>query len=297
MRFNFVNRFTAMRFRGIDGLEGAEQLDGTIDRIRKVAEKCVSPAPVRSLLSGTDLGHPLHPALVQLPIGLWTSAWVLDLLGLGKTKAARTLVGLGVLSALPTIASGVSDWVDTDAAEARVGTAHATCNSAALFCFTVSWSRRRGGRHSGAWWSTLGAGLATLGGFLGGHLAYSLGVGVDTNAFDVGPKDWTAVRGGVPTEGLTARTVEGVRVMVATNEGGRFAMADRCSHRGGPLSEGSLDADCVTCPWHGSKFELASGVPAQGPASIPQPLYENRVVADKLELRRLERRALRQRPV
>ncbi len=85
--------------------------------------------------------------------------------------------------------------------------------------------------------------------------------------------------------------------MVATNEEGRFALADRCSHRGGPLSEGSLDVGCVTCPWHGSQFELVSGIPTRGPASIPQPVYENRVVRDKLELRRSARRALRQRPV
>ena len=239
----------------------------------------------------------MHPVLVQLPIGLWTSAWVLDLIGLGKTRAARSLVGLGVLSALPAVASGVSDWVDTDEAEARVGGVHATTNSAALACFSVSWFRRRGGHHSGVFWSTLGATFATAGGFLGGHLAYSLGVGVDTNAFETGPDEWTAVRGNVPTEELVARTVEGVRVMVATNEEGRFALADRCSHRGGPLSEGSLEGACVTCPWHGSQFELVSGVPTRGPASIPQPVYVNRVVGDKLELRRSERRALRRRPV
>lgn len=292
-----MNRLTAIRTRLIDAAEGAEQLDDVISRVRTVAQRLVKPVPFRRLLSGTDLGHPIHPVLVQLPIGLWTSAWVLDLMGLGKTKAARSLVGLGVLSALPAVASGVSDWVDTDEAEARVGLVHATANSAALACFSVSWFRRSGGQHSGVFWSMLGATLATAGGFLGGHLAYSLGVGVDTNAFETGPNEWTAVRGNVPTEELVARTVDGVRVMVATNETGRFALADRCSHRGGPLSEGNLEGACVTCPWHGSQFELVSGVPTRGPASIPQPVYETRVVADKLELRRRERRALRRRAV
>ena len=73
-------------------------------------------------------------------------------------------------------------------------------------------------------WSTLGATLATAGGLPGGHLAYSFGVGVDTNAFETGPDEWTAVRGNVPTEELVARTVEGARVMVATNEEGRFCL-------------------------------------------------------------------------
>jgi nitrite reductase/ring-hydroxylating ferredoxin subunit/uncharacterized membrane protein len=292
-----VNQLSAMRTRVIDAIEGAEQLDEARSQICTVAQPVLKPVPLRRFLSGTDLGHPVHPVLVQLPIGLWTSAWVLDLMGLGRTRAARSLVGLGVLSALPAVASGLSDWADTDEAEARVGLVHATANTAALACFSVSWLRRRGGQHSGVSWSMLGATLATAGGYLGGHLAYALGVGVDTNAFEVGSDEWTAVRGNVPTEPLVARTVEGVRVMVATNEEGRFALADRCSHRGGPLSEGSLDGACVTCPWHGSQFELANGTPTRGPASIPQPVYENRVVEDKLELRRSEKRALRRRAV
>lgn len=292
-----MNQLSEKRIRLVDAMEGAERLDNVISRVRTVAQKLVEPAPLRRLLSGTDIGHPMHPVLVQLPIGLWTSALVLDLIAVDKTKAARTLIGLGVLSALPAVASGVSDWIDTDKAEARVGMVHAAANSAALACFSVSWFRRGGGRHSGVFWSTLGTALATAGGFLGGHLAYSLGIGVDTNAFETGPDEWTAVRGSVPTDALVARTVEGFRVMVATNEQGRFALADRCSHRGGPLSEGSLEGACVTCPWHGSQFELLSGVPTRGPASIPQPVYETRVVGDKLELRRRERRALRRRAV
>ena len=292
-----MNRVRALRTRTTDALEGAEQLDDVIGRIRNVVQNLVSPVPIRRLLSGTDLGHPSHPMLVQLPIGLWTSTWALDFIGLGKTKAARTLVGLGVLTALPALASGMSDWVDTDGAEARVGLVHATTNSIALACFSVSWWRRKEGRHGGVFWSTLGATFATAAGFLGGHLAYSLGVGVDTNAFNSGPDKWTAVRGSVPTEDLVARTVEGVRVMVATNEEGRFALADRCSHRGGPLSEGNLESDCVTCPWHGSRFELATGAPIRGPASIPQPVYENRVMADKLSCAVAKGGRSRQRPV
>ncbi len=235
--------------------------------------------------------------LVQLPIGFWTSAWVLDLAGQGRTKVARDLVGLGVLTAIPAVASGVSDWIDTDGAEARVGLMHATANATALACFSVSWWRRRGGRHGGLFWSMAGATVATVGGFLGGHLAYSLGVGVDTNAFETGPGEWTAVRGGVPSDSVVARTVGGVRVMVAQTDEGRFALADRCSHRGGPLSEGEVDGGCVTCPWHGSRFDLDTGAPTRGPASIPQPVYESRVTAGKLELRRLEPRTLRQRSV
>jgi nitrite reductase/ring-hydroxylating ferredoxin subunit/uncharacterized membrane protein len=270
----------------IDQVEQAEGLDGTVGQVREVARRWVRSDPLRRLLSGTDLGHPAHPALVQLPIGFWTSAWVMDFTGLSKTKMARRFVGLGVLTALPTIASGLSDWIDTEDGQARVGLVHATFNASAVACFSLSWWRRRGGRHGGIFWSLLGGTLATAGGFLGGHLAYSMGVGVDTNAFEVGPEEWTAARGGVPTESLSARTVGGVRVMVAETEQGRFALADRCSHRGGPLSDGTLDDGCVTCPWHGSRFDVETGIPTRGPASIPQPTYETRVTDNKLELRR-----------
>jgi nitrite reductase/ring-hydroxylating ferredoxin subunit/uncharacterized membrane protein len=292
-----MTRIGVTRSRLLEAIERAEPLDGAVGKVRSVAQRWVGPDPLRRLLSGTDLGHPAHPMLVQLPIGMWTAALVMDLAGMSRTKAARKLVGLGVLTALPAVASGVSDWIDTDEAEARVGLVHATANATAVACFSLSWWRRKGGRHGGAFWSVLGATVAAVGGFLGGHLAYALGVGVDTNAFETGPEEWTAVRGSVPSDPLVARTVGGVRVMVAQNENGRFALADRCSHRGGPLSDGSLDGDCVTCPWHGSKFELDTGLPRRGPASIPQPVYENRVTGDKMELRRSEYRALRQRTV
>jgi nitrite reductase/ring-hydroxylating ferredoxin subunit/uncharacterized membrane protein len=292
-----LNRVSAARTKLIAQLESAEQVDGVARRVRSIAQKGFSSAALRRSLSGTDLGHPVHPVLVQIPIGLWSSSWVLDMVGLGRTRATRKLVGLGVLASIPAIASGISDWMDTDEAEARVGLIHATTNSIALFCFSASWLQRRGRRRGGAIWSTLGLTFASAGGFLGGHLAYALGVGVDTNAFETGPEEWTAVRGSVPTETLFARSVDGVRVMVAQNGTGRFALADRCSHRGGPLSEGELDGDCVRCPWHGSQFDLVTGVPTKGPASIPQPVYESRVVEDKLELRRRETRALRQRSV
>jgi nitrite reductase/ring-hydroxylating ferredoxin subunit len=202
-----------------------------------------------------------------------------------------------VLTSLPAIASGMSDWVDTDEAEARSGWCTRRQTSLAVVCLTASWLRRRGDRHGGAFWSTLGVTLTTAGGFLGGPLAFALGVGVDTNAFDVGPAEWTAVRGNVPTEDLVALTAGGVRIMMAQNDSGRFALADRCSHRGGPLSEGTLEGACVTCPWHGSQFDLATGELAKGPESIFQPVYETRVVKNKLELRRRERRALRRRAV
>ena len=67
------------------------------------------------------LGHPLHPLLTDLPIGFWTSAFVLDLVGgPGSRDASRQLVAWGVVSAVPTAAAGLADWPGLD----RAGPAH-----------------------------------------------------------------------------------------------------------------------------------------------------------------------------
>ena len=113
-----MNRLGVTRQRWLEAVERSNKLDPVAKKVRRPAQRAIRPTPLRRLLSGTDLGHPAHPMLVQLPIGLWTSAWVMDLTGLGKTKMARSLVGLGVLTALPAVASGVSEWIDTDEGEA-----------------------------------------------------------------------------------------------------------------------------------------------------------------------------------
>ncbi len=95
-----LNRVSVVRSGLVRSLETSEQLDDAVGRVRTVAQHLVSPAPLRRSLSGTDLGHPIHPVLVQLPLGLWISTWILDVIGLGRTRAARRLLGFGVLGSL-----------------------------------------------------------------------------------------------------------------------------------------------------------------------------------------------------
>jgi nitrite reductase/ring-hydroxylating ferredoxin subunit len=132
-------------------------------------------------------------------------------------------------------------------------------------------------------------------GFLGGHLAYARGVGVSTTAFQSGPADWSRLLDadelvpGVATEAA----VDGVGfVAVATDDGVRV-LENRCTHRGGPLADGTVAGGCVECPWHGSRFALTDGRVVTGPASIPQPAYETRVVAGAVQIRRTELGGLR----
>lgn len=272
-------------------IEGLAFLDPPGEALAGVVGKVVPPGPLKDALSGTWLGHALHPMLTDLPIGFWTSAFMLDLVG-GKRSApaARKLVGLGILSAFPTALAGASDWSDTTGGERRVGLVHGGANAVALAAFTASYvHRRKGNRAKGIAWGWVGAAAATVGGHLGGHLIEALGVGVDNTAFERGPEDWFDV-------GAAADAVEGQPLVVdaagvpvlVVRHGARFsAIADRCTHRGGPLHEGPVEGGCVTCPWHASVFRLADGEVERGPAALPQPKYEARDHHGRLEVRRL----------
>jgi uncharacterized membrane protein len=162
-------------------IENAEQLDRVATRIQEVFRRVMPPAAAGAL-RGEPLGHPLHPALVSVPIGAWASASVLDVLGEGG--AARKLIAVGCLTAMPTAAAGAADWVNTTGARRRTGLVHAAVNDTALATYLLSWrARRRGDRMRGVILSLAGAGLLGVGGWLGGHLTYSQGVGVDTGEF------------------------------------------------------------------------------------------------------------------
>ncbi|MDQ2749934.1 MAG: Rieske 2Fe-2S domain-containing protein [Actinomycetota bacterium] len=285
--------------RILERIESAEVLDKPSEYLAAAVGKALPKGKLQDLVSGTPLGHPLHPVLVAIPIGSWTAASYLDAT-FGDRSAARKLVGFGVLAALPTALSGANDWATTAGAERRVGLVHALLNDVALALYTGSWLARRRGRHlRGAGLALAGATVLGAAGWLGGHLAYGLGIGVDTTAFQQFPEQWTdvAAEADVPASQGIAGDVEGVAVLLARHDGQIIALSDRCTHRGGPLHEGSIDAGCVTCPWHESVFALADGSVLSGPATRPQPVAEVRVVDGRVQVRRRSERTLRSNPV
>ena len=266
-----------------------ERLDAVARPVAKAVARAVAQRNVKDLLSGSWLGHPLHPMLTDVPIGAWTSAFVLDLLGGRRAQAAADqLVGLGVVAALPTAASGLSDWSDFLGAERRVGAVHAVTNVAAVACYGLSYlARRRGDRSRGLALSLLGAAAATVGGYLGGHLTYAQGANVNRNAWQEDVGDWTAADQGaeLPVTGAVTVRLGETDVLLARHDGTVHAIADRCGHAGGPLHEGKLEGGCVTCPWHGSTFRLDDGGVVHGPATVPQPSFDVRTEADRILLR------------
>lgn len=278
-------------------VESASRLDAWSSAARSVVAPLVGAGRRRDVLTGRWLGHPFHPAAVIAPLGCWIGAVITDTIrGRDASPIARGLIGAGIVAAGPAIASGASDWLDTREAEQRVGTTHALVNSLALTAMAVSWSLRgRGHQRAGVVASSLGLGGALIAGFLGGHLAYARGVGVTTTAFQSGPDEWTAaIRFDDIADGRPSlATVDGVRVVVVAANDAVHVLENRCPHRGGPLAEGSVEDGCIQCPWHGSRFRLADGRVAGGPASIDQPAYDARVVDGWVEIRRTEHGSLR----
>ena len=279
-------------------IERAEVLDAPGEKLAALVWPLYSKKAVRHVASGTPLGHPLHPLLVTVPIGAWTCAFVFD--ALGDEKAANVLVATGIVTAVPTAFTGLSDWAYTDGAERRVGLVHATANTIGLSAYVASWLARRQGRHGlGLLLSTVGMGAVGLGGWMGGHLAYALGVGVDTTAFSHAEERWTDVAGvdEVRTGELTEGDLDGVPLVLTRLRDRVVAYADRCTHRGGPLHEGTLEDGCVVCPWHGGRFDLEDGSVVLGPPTRPAAAFEVREVDGRLQARRVDARSLRTNPV
>jgi uncharacterized membrane protein len=155
-------------------LDGATALDPAVDAYAAVADRVVPKGPVRDVLQGSWLGHPLHPLLTDLAIGFWTSASVLDLTGRRGRWAADAMLVLGTVSALPTVAAGIADWTAMPRDKQRTGVVHAASNAVATALYTASIvARARGRRGRGVALQLAGTSAATLGGFLGGHLAFA----------------------------------------------------------------------------------------------------------------------------
>jgi uncharacterized membrane protein len=153
-------------------LEETRGLDPLASVLEPVARALVAEPRRRAVLQGAWLGHSAHPMLTDLPIGFWTCAGVLDLVGGRRSApAADLLLGLGVLSAAPTALTGAAEWVETRGGDRRVGALHWVSNSVAVGLYGGSWlARRRGRRTRGVMLALAGATAATFGGYLGGHL-------------------------------------------------------------------------------------------------------------------------------
>ncbi len=274
----------------VERLAATEELDRVVRPAQERVKRLLPRGRLKDALHGVWLGHPLHPPLTDLPIGFWTSAFVLDLFGGRRAQpAADALVGIGVATALPTAAAGLADWSELDDPERRIGLVHAASNVAATALYATSFvARRRGHRGVGVALGLAAASAATIGGYLGGHLTFRRAVGVNHAEAAPAAPDWReiSVDGVLSNEKPTLAHLDGAPLAVVGGDPAPAALFARCSHLGGPLDEGELVDGCVRCPWHGSMFRIADGSVARGPATAPQPAYELRVEDQHVRARR-----------
>ena len=247
----------------------------------------------KKFLHGSALGHPLHPALIDLPLGSWTLAAILDAMeitGLRRRSAlSDTAIKIGLLGALGAAVAGATDWSETDGRAKRIGLVHGVLNLAATGIYATSLLFRRGSRSTGIALSMTAYGIALSSAWLGGHLTYGEQIGVDhtATADQDTPKKFVAV---LDADKLAENkpvkvTADGVAVVLVKQGDAIYALRETCTHLGGPLSEGKIVGDGIQCPWHGSRFCLKDGRVLDGPAVFPERVFDVRVREGQIEVR------------
>ena len=281
----------------ISKIEQQEWLNPAEEKLQKVIHKGFQfrgGRYLKNFLHGTRVGHPLHVILTDIPIGAWTVAIAFDALDSMSARrqlriGADTAVAFGLVGAVGAAATGLTDWQDIDPPARRIGLAHGLLNVASVALFGSSLvMRRRGNRATGRGLAALGYAVSVAAAQLGGNLVYDQKIGVDHAAPERLPSEFTAV---LPEsdlgEGEPVRAEHNGTPILLVRRGSQiFALAETCSHLGGPLSEGKLDGDVIQCPWHGSRFSIRDGHVVDGPAVHPQPCLEARIQNGQIEVRK-----------
>lgn len=268
------------------------------ERLQKAIDKALysggsaTAQKLRNFLNGVWLGEPLHVVLTDAPIGAWTMALVFDGFELMTHRrefalAADMSIAIGLVGATGAAVTGVTDWLDVDPPARRIGMMHGLLNVGATAAFAASFVlRKKKSRIGGRLCAALGFAVMTFAARLGGQMIYEHRVGVDRTDGESFPEQFVPVmpESGLENDKLTRAFHEGVPILLVRREERLFAMAETCSHFGGPLSEGKLVGDSVVCPWHASRFALADGHVINGPAVHPQPCLAVRIRDGQIEV-------------
>ena len=258
---------------------------------------------VELMHGGRWIGHSLHPALSDLPIGLWSGTLVLDALGKdvptgdSRLDPAGTLSAAGLLAAVATVATGVTDWTVSDGEDRRMGLFHGVLNVAGVALQGASLAARLAGHRGPARvLSATSLSVTAAAGYVGGHLVQGRAVMVNRVAGSSGPNRWVRAIADedLPEDTLAGVEVEGRKVVLHRSNGELHALDDLCSHAAGLLSRGDVDGCVVTCPLHGSRFDLRDGHILRGPAHHPQPALPTRVRNGWIEIRGSKPRSRRE---
>jgi nitrite reductase/ring-hydroxylating ferredoxin subunit len=162
-----------------------------------------------------------------------------------------------------------------------VATVHSVLMTTAAVLYLISAIMRLGGpadRTVPVVLSVVAFLILTAGAYVGGEVVYTLGNMVNRHAWRFhGQPKWQALDVTEIPEGVPTKAKAGAQALVLVREGETIhAMHDVCAHAGGPLSEGRIVDGCIECPWHFSRYELATGYKKAGPTTYDQPRYEVR---------------------
>lgn len=247
---------------------------------------------LKSFLHGTWLGHALHPVLTDVPLGAWTVAIVADLVaysGKLKPEVGDFCVLIGLVAASGAVVTGYNDHHETIGHELRLATAHGLLMTLTTAIYTASfllrWLGGGSARDLAVVLGVVGYVLLISAAYLGGDLVFGIGLMVNRNAFIDGPEE-NFVRVGRPqdfAEGQMKQVDAGGMAVLVVRYGGQLhAISNTCAHAGGPLDEGELDGTRVTCPWHGSRYDVVTGHVVRGPATFSQPTLNVRENGDSV---------------
>ena len=249
---------------------------------------------IKNVLHGTWLlKHPLHPALTDATVGGYTAMVALDVFYLitrdaTLIRAADALLVFSFATSLLSIVSGLTDWSSTYEEERRNGMLHGLIMVLATIFFLVSlWMRLNRGldeRDNAIYVGIVGWAIMTAAAFLGGEQVFGYGTQVNRQAYAETKSKWekldVAANGLEDRKPVVGKTKEGVDVFVAKLDGQIYAIANVCTHAGGPLNEGTWvgkDRCEIQCPWHASRFCVKDGHAVGGPATFDEPMFETRV--------------------
>ena len=236
--------------------------------------------PIQDFLNGKWLGHSIHAVLTDVPIGALTLVVIFDVLDL--RSAGNVTLAFAILAMIGAAVAGAADYSDTDDEPRTVATVHATLMTIALLIYIVALALRLSSP-AGDWTipvvlSLIGYVIVAGAAWVGGEVVYGLGNMVNRHAWRFGPKsDWTKLDVTDIPENEPTAAKAGAQTLVVVRQGTTvYAMHSVCAHAGGPLAQGKIVDGCIECPWHGSRFELATGHRKQGPTTWDQPHYDVR---------------------
>jgi nitrite reductase/ring-hydroxylating ferredoxin subunit/uncharacterized membrane protein len=240
-------------------------------------------------------GHPIHPMLIVYPFAFLTGAFGFSAAAAASKngelrRVADHLVPAGIAAGLLAALPGLIDYLNSvppkSSGKARA-TKHALLNVGGLALFATSWALRRNRDRVALplMFQGVGSTVMAVAGFLGGTLVYRNQIGVDHRYAGAGkwqettrqlsePRALTNAASGLELNQMKLVHVDDERIVVGRTEQGYAAFQDRCTHKGGPLSDGALICGTVQCPWHGSQFDVHTGAVKCGPAETPITTYK-----------------------